>query len=364
MSDRTDAPETPEQDGGEGTTRPDRWRPVIFVILVLFALAVAGSIFVLSSPFLFKDARLGDEPVRKAPTDDSAEASAAVGWAGGGRYAVAQFPGTTKVGVWDRTTNKERVVEGYRLVAVEPEAPRVWLVPDDGRDSSADVYGDGLDAKPQQLLVWDVRDPSSKPSDETESRWMPWKGPGGYVAFLEVSVIKGANPSKVFFQNERGAGDGVSGEMPDDVVTIHPVGWSPSGKYFAAVSLRRADADAPQSSRLLVFSAEDGRLVTSAPVDAPQGGPVAAWSTSDDQLFAVGDRDAEVTGDIPVLFAPSTPGSPSPAAVFTFRDGVAVLPEGAGVVAFDPRGGQLTMPGDALRWSAKPQGESIVVLKP
>lgn len=228
-----------------------------------------------------------------------------VAWSGSGRYAVVQYYREflyPSVAVWDRQTGKTRTVDGYRLLFAEPAAPQIWLEPVTARETDSATWLDGLsdafDHKPAQLAGWRL-DGDGGPSPRVSSKWRRWPGPGGYIAYPEISVLKGAGPSALWFNNEASSGEGFKAELPKTTNTFAPVGWSPSGRYFAIEELAResdylgpngamrsTEATVPFERNLVVFDATTGKVSASAllPTTA-RVGQSAVWDASADRLF-------------------------------------------------------------------------------
>jgi hypothetical protein len=131
------------------------------------------------------------------------------------------------------------------------------------------------------------------------------------VARLVVSAEDGAAPTSISFTARGGT---VTASLPEDFfpdTPIRPIGWSPSGRYFAVVALTM-DRD------MLIFSASDGTVASRLALnlalpyctndDAPC---VAAWDAREDVVhFLVRDMRSDgatqlmVAGpDVPVIEA-------------------------------------------------------------
>jgi len=219
------------------------------------------------------------------------------------------------VSVIKRATGTVRKLKGYRVVDVEPHAPRVWLVPDKRKTGLADysepttatlldIAGDGVDTPPAELYALRL-DSDADPRADVDARWTAWDGPAGYTVSVEIDVNKGACASTLRFGKAGSSLNAWSAKVPTDVVTFEPVGWSPSGRYFAVVTqadVKATDkaidayidddsaAGAPTyDASILVFSAADGTLAARDQVNAPlhvanAGASVGAWSGGEDAL--------------------------------------------------------------------------------
>ncbi|HEX9093102.1 MAG TPA: hypothetical protein VF902_03885 [Coriobacteriia bacterium] len=263
-------------------------------------------------------------------------------WTGNGGYAVVQAVGADGrpvVAVWDRSTSKVRTYAHYRVVGVEPHAPRFWVVPDSrivpwslhdsGEAHVTDIAGDGIDSRPDELYA--VRlDEDAKPRSDVDARWAGWSGSAQYAASVEIDINKGACPSTLRFYSAGSSLNAWSAKVPTDVVTFEPIGWSPSGLYFAVITQADASATAdavaayvaatkkaladsvatpeaqegeptdialpPQPTRgadIVVFFAKDGAVAARQPVTVPVlepnvGSNLAAWSVTSDLLSYFG----------------------------------------------------------------------------
>ena len=249
-----------------------------------------------------------------------------VWWVGKGSHAVLQAvgeDGLPLVVVWNARTGKQTRFAHYRVVDAEPHAPRIWVVPDTrpvplgvNADSAAphtiDIAGDGIDSRPSELYA--VRlDESARPRADVDARWAGWEGASIYSASVEIDVNKGACPSTLRFYATGGSRNAWSAKVPTDVVTFEPVGWSPSGEYFAVITQADESAtvlaadpwvaahkdvtklpepgaaaeDPPTwQADILVFKAADGTLFArqkaTVPLFVPNAGAnLAAWTEGD-----------------------------------------------------------------------------------
>lgn len=246
----------------------------------------------------------------------------AVSWAGDGRYAVVQFYKESRypsVMVWDSQSEETRVLDGYRVLFAETAAPVVWLEPVTAREVDQSTWFDGLsdslDHVPARLMAWRLDD-GSEPSARVPSKWRPIPGPGGYVAYPEISVLKGAGPSALWFNNAASSGEGVKVAIPESTVSFSPVGWSPSGKYFAIEELSREEdvvfpgytETSPAPVRLLVvFDVITGKVSTTAELPATAVvGPGAVWDAAQDRLYWPVEPDPVAEGAGPVVIRTMT----------------------------------------------------------
>lgn len=264
------------------------------------------------------------------------QTAGSVWWTGGGSHAVLQAvgeDGKPTVEVWDRASGKRRTYQHYRVVDVEPEAARLWVVPDSrpvplgvNADSAdprvVDVAGDGVDSLPGELYVIDLKK-GGEPRSDLDARWSPWEGSAGYAASVEIDVNKGACPSTLRFYKAGGSLNAWSAKVPTDVVTFEPLGWSPSGEHFAVIS----QADESTTARLadewtkskqvsthppayrkapgweasvIIFKASDGsvfrRQHVRVPVLTPNAGSnLLAWGDVEDTAFFIIGSDEVLT---------------------------------------------------------------------
>ncbi|MEN6430176.1 MAG: hypothetical protein ABFC80_04920, partial [Coriobacteriales bacterium] len=244
-----------------------------------------------------------------APVATPGAEEVVVAWSGEGRCAVVQYSGEDRypcVAVWDSRTGETRVLERHQILFAETAAPVLWLEPasagDGGATTPADGLVDGVDHRPQQLVAWDVSR-ADPPSPRVSAKWHAWPGPGGYVAYPEIDVLKGAGLAAVWFNNAASSGEGAKAALPDATVTFSPIGWSPSGAYFAVEELLQetdAATSAPREAKaparkLVVFEAASGQIAATAPLPPACSGPGAAWDASVDRLYWP-EAEARATG--------------------------------------------------------------------
>jgi hypothetical protein len=277
---------------------PTRWRRVLYAVL---ALVIVGQC-ALGVRYAFKalDAVFGGPESETVLDQDVAVAGSGyltvARTTGDGRYVVVQHAtaaGVPVVVAIDVAAGHSRVLEGYRALFVEPVAPVVWIEKVDPEAGlTADGLGDTFDHVPEQLLVWrlDERAPHEAPS---EQRWEPIAGPGGVSAFLTGDGTLGAGPSRLAFGPTGGSPSttealgAVSAER-----TLVPVGWSPSGRWFAVEELLLEDPDeiaarpaAYRPVRMIhVVDPSTGRPVSSQEVPALGLAPAAMWDPNEDVL--------------------------------------------------------------------------------
>lgn len=287
-----------------------RWPWVVGVLVLL--MLIGGCVAAL---WVFDDAVTSlTDSVVNGPDYIQPEGGSAgtdgVAWTGDGAYAVIQYhreyqyPSVT---VWDRKTGTVRSLDGYRVLFVEQFAPVVWMEPttDEQVDdaNSMDGLGDALDHKPARLVAWKLDDGSS-PTDNVSSKWRAWPGPADSVAYLEINPLKGAAPSAVLFNNKASQGEGVKAVLPSSMGTFIPVGWSPSGKYFAIEELvdekivvdsptaKASAADQGVRRNVVVLDVMTGKVSATGTLPSnTRIAPAALWAGTSDRLFWLDLRD-------------------------------------------------------------------------
>lgn len=232
-------------------------------------------------------------------------------WVGDGAYAVAQTVGADRVPlivVWSRVADSSRTLAGYRVVAVEPHSARVWVAPLDRLPAkAADTYvgpslmGDGSDAPVAKLAVLDLASSDLRPAP-APSGWESIQSSSGVSAALTVSADRGALPSGLRFSDK--AGRSVAAQLPRDTQTFTPLGFSPSGRYFAVYPSVPA-SESPQPGErvapLTIFSAETGKVVARA------GGTSGDSSTGDTEALWDAARDVIYFADVRPMTNPNDP---------------------------------------------------------
>ncbi len=346
---------------------PGRAAAWITVAIVGVAAVVCGLSY-LAARALFDGAGLDSRTGEDAGWGAAAlQTPGSVWWSGNGRFVVLQATGeddVQEVVVHDLTSGKTRTLKGYRAVGVEPHAPRLWLVPDkrvmgvsyssEATPQVTDIAWDGIDSPPSELLALRL-DRTEDPRADVDARWTPWAGAAGYAASVEIDVNKGGCPGTIRFSKVGSSLNAWSAKVPTDVVTFEPIGWSPSGAYFAVISqlgpagtqeldsrFLEAAPEAVSSSLasetaelsdaalgagrpvaeaiVVVFSAKDGTVASRAPIRVPvrdpNSGPArAVWSAAEDVLTLLTLASSGSADDEPVLLG-LTPGA-APVAIET-----------------------------------------------
>ncbi len=223
-------------------------------------------------------------------------------WAGDGRYCVIQgmepsgtaTPYSTEpvVVAWDSESDLSATVPGHTAVGIEPASTRVWMVPDRAKSvgeavtgaitSGApallpDQAGDFFDAPCPGAVVWDITEPVSTVAPPDAWQWEMWPGPGGAGVIAMIDPSKGASPDELRFlatPDTTPTAAAAAARPAGRSRTMEPIGWSPTGRYFAAVSLtprartlrmgttRSARREAQMSDvRAVVYDAASGRAV-------------------------------------------------------------------------------------------------------
>ncbi|MBN2823613.1 MAG: hypothetical protein JXR33_10555 [Coriobacteriia bacterium] len=281
-----------------------KWPLIIGIGVVAFLMAAcAGTTYLVTT--VFQDAMDAGYDPAISPSYGFDGGQASVQWSGSGSYAVIQYFDEQQVPVvvvWDKETETTRREVGYVVVAVESAGAQIWLEPMDEAVEVYDSFDDPIDHKPAQLLAWKL-DENEGPQDAPAAKWRAWPGPGGYTAYLELDPLAGCMPAKLLLNNNEGSGEGVKAALPESTGTFAPVGWSPSGEYFAVEELVDGEQTGllgdftgltpPEQPdrKLLVFSAKTGELVAEAVL--PRGSfeaPVSLWG--DDDTLYWGDSDA------------------------------------------------------------------------
>lgn len=330
-------PVTPPGPAGGGSSPGSTWRTrllialvAVIVIAVLAGCAVLGARFAIDTLIRAEEAAsktspsaeeyVPEEPATGKGSPAQSVALPKVAWFGNDRYLAIQtsrnvVDGTRNVSipqviVWDRTTGTDEIVGDYVLVGAEKAYPRIYLhsepteddvygdpYADSGERPPLDQYDDMFDDPPWEFFVWA---PGKTPEtiEETRISWSPWKGPGNSSVEAVINADDGAAPIDLYFSTggERTQADTYG------FFSCEPVGWSPSGKYFAVVTLQDAFADfyeqydalanatmlRSMQNRVLVYSAADGEVVYDVPLGTARATSVSSavmWDSSTDMLY-------------------------------------------------------------------------------
>lgn len=267
-----------------------RRRSVLIWGAVLLAVLLCGASSVAMSSFLTDGMSSGwlDPGTRSAA------------WCGDGRYAVVEYQGSGKdatrsVIAWDSRTGKTVKVDGYRLVATEPSSTQVWLTPartpseediEYGTDEvvvspwDEDWYGGEAWDGPGTAFSWDAA-AGGEPRPWTSPKWRPWPNGRGVSAKLDVWPSLGLYPSSIEFVDE--TGESVSVDLPGEW-TFRPIGWSPSGRFFAIDGL---DDEGPTiiDSKTGEIAAEYEEPMSDDTDYWYETGAMPAWDPVEDKLW-------------------------------------------------------------------------------
>lgn len=211
-------------------------------------------------------------------------------WAEDGRFLVFEYDdgfGESTVVSYDTERDALRRVEGFSLASVEPSAPTAWLIPRErypGRMA-------GYDSPASEVFAWKL-DRQNAPSRARQ--WAPWPNTIGMTALLEVDPAKGAWPSKIGFISA-GTGDIRQADLTARAKTFEPLGWSPSGRFFAVLALppggsrtaffEHIGGDDVRRYQVIVIDAEKGTVVGSSESSAVTGSSDASWFGTQDTVI-------------------------------------------------------------------------------
>jgi hypothetical protein len=225
-----------------------------------------------------------------------------VWWADGGAYLVAQVidaSGAPQAVIWSRATGKTRIIKGVQVVGVEPYSPRAWIVTGATPAELAKRYQDspmlpaeGYDLPSNSAEVLDLSATGTPVPAPAPPAWAPWPGPGGVSAILGVEPTHGVMPSVLAF---RAAGGQLTTATPvPGGRSFMPLGFSPSGRYFAYKPLARWSKDAwvddTETLGVQIVSVQTGRVVASMSTTSSDsvgsvGDIHSSWDASSDVLY-------------------------------------------------------------------------------
>jgi len=117
-------------------------------------------------------------------------------------------------------------------------------------------YGEPMSDGSGDIWAWDAAN-GGAPEQKRTPEWEPWTGPAGYTVHLGVDETIGLWPSRLSFSGEVNAA--IEASIPVEMGTFLPVGWSPSGEFFAV----RAGDPYEGMPSVAIFSAKTGSLVAS-----------------------------------------------------------------------------------------------------
>lgn len=242
-----------------------------------------------------------------------------VWYCAGGDIAVAQMVDEDAqpiVVAWSEEWPDLKIAEGYRVVAVESEAPVLWLV----KDSSVDFTDDGpmleefpdtagdLFAQPvDDLLTWRL-DSDGQPEPASKLDWVEWQGPGTASVTLHVDPDIAPEPSSATFRID---GRTIEAQLPPEHGAFEPIGWCPQGDHFAVITLTdhstfgggmvefesdlssesEEAAEEPTANQVLIIEVATGNVTSSTSVgwasEMMGSASLAAWSGSSDSLYVL-----------------------------------------------------------------------------
>jgi hypothetical protein len=157
------------------------------------------------------------------------------------------------------------------------------------------------------IIRWDLT--NAVPDGRTAEReWRPWpaaRGGGVAMVSLEPSIRRAVQPHLVSFT---GQGRSTAAHSLFEAPFFLPVGWSPSGKYFAVVPLAEAGQDMLGDRDLVVISAKDGSEAARVPLERSDperwpdtSGAPAVWDARSDRFYFAQGRPSDRLGEDKVL---------------------------------------------------------------
>jgi hypothetical protein len=322
---------------------------VVTLVLALCGLSAAGVIWLATG---------GPGLSIPGPAPDPPVGVQAMKWAGGDRYVVVEYASTgvdatTSVIAWDSKTGIATKVDGFRLVATETSSTQVWLAraartptQTDGLSFSANSpwdepsWGPPNSDGPGDAYAWDAAHPERQPEYSGLPRWETWPSPDSRTAaHLSVDPEVGLWPGSLAFDIRSALTDA----YVSDGRTFLPVGWSPSGRYFAVFDDNHWSG---LDARVSIFDSTSGSEVASYETSESADGETfeqlkgVAWDPAVDVLWVCTET---ATGGETVpssIFALSPQGSRTPV-VGTVHDPGQVVEEstligrdGAGVLLY------------------------------
>lgn len=258
-------------------------------------------------------------PAETAPSPPMSEAKPKVAWFGADRYLAIQISrdtleGTKKIPVpqvivWDRESGESTVIGDYVLVGAERAYPRLYLSSELNNEANSDLYS-GMTERPPldqyddmcddlsyEFVAW-TPDGGTTVLDAEEVTWSPWIGPGGRRVDAVIDTGNASAPVNLYFT----VGDE---RIPVDAtgfLSCEPIGWSPSGKYFAVATLLDPWSEYYQQfdeleelsmidsiqNHVVVFSTATGEAVYDVPLGTVRAASVSGtimWDASSDLLY-------------------------------------------------------------------------------
>lgn len=344
----------PLPPGAAGTEPPRRGRialiiaAVVTLVLALCGLSVAGVIWL---------ATAGPDLSIPGPAPGPPVGVHAMKWAGGSRYVVVEYESsgvdaTTSVIAWDSKTGSATKLDGFRLVATEASSTQVWLaraarIPtsaDESFSSSSpwDEPSWGLPDSdgPGDAYSWDAAHPERQPEYSGLPRWETWPSPDSRTAaYLSADPEIGLWPGSLAFDVRSALTDAYVSEGR----TFLPVGWSPSGRYFAVFD---DNSWSGMDARLSIFDSTSGSEVASYETSQSADGETfeqlkgVAWDPATDVLWVCTETATGAEAIPSSVFALSPQGTRTPV-IGTLHDPGKVVEEstligrdGAGVLLY------------------------------
>jgi len=263
-------------------------------IVIALAIALAVVLTVLGFAFIVYSGVRGGLPFDPlAGIDGRPDRLRDVWWAGSGDYVVANVGALGEkpvVLVWNRRTEQLREIAGFRVMYVEPDGSRAWVTPlAKVRESDVSPPESG-DVRDRTLLVLPLA--SGDPAPPKSLEWT-WPNGRGTSARFIVDPSKGSHPCAASFVSRAGktVDVHVQREISSTYTTFEPIGWSPSGKYFAFRPIPKPEYEG--SPPAIIVSASDGSFVDDFAVSEPiePSARSFAWDPRRDVLYALEQRD-------------------------------------------------------------------------
>lgn len=299
-------------------SRVRRRRTALIVVAAIFGVFVLCGISWFLARQAFSAATAGDEISVPSLDETTSEGEdvlpsgvSLAKWADAGRYAVVEYlpsgpDATTTVIAWDSISGAVRNTDGFRIVAVEPASTQVWLTRAVAPSNSPGDLTSAWEASswdapesdgPGTVWSWDVATPDAPPVKVARPKWRQWESPTGATAVMSADPKVGLWPNELTFTVD---GRTAKASLPVGMTTFLPVGWSPSGRYFAVKNLSRWEGP---ETRVVIFDSIDGSLKTSYTASGTgEDGPFeqidgAAWDAQRDELWVTTSMDGDDVED-------------------------------------------------------------------
>lgn len=242
-------------------------------------------------------------------------------WTSDGEWIVAQSSdarGETTISAVRPSDGTKKSLHGFWLVAIEPTGARVRVMADPGtapfdlvgRSGETSAVLAALDALPvapdayidspgTRTLLWDLTADASP----TEAPWAESVRDASHTAAFDVGT-RGAYPMAISL---RTAGTTLT---VDSTRTLLPLGWSASGRYYAAAGLLPVSGPDDPPNRTIVLHMWDlssGREIASVTVDRGIATRFV-WSPVDDAIYWSGPVGEEDPHAVVRYFRASAPG--------------------------------------------------------